>query len=42
MFNNEVPYKRFFSEKEYPIIQALPFCIISYSLFLFVMSSNFG
>ena len=42
MFNNEAPYKRFFSEKEYPIIQAMLFCIISYSLFLFVMSSNFG
>ena len=23
MFNNEAPYKRFFSEKEYPIIQAI-------------------
>ena len=26
MFNNEVPYKRFFSEKEYPIIQAIHDC----------------
>ena len=26
MFNNEAPYKRFFSEKEYPIIQAIHDC----------------
>ena len=26
MFNNEVPYKRFFSEKEYPIIKAIHDC----------------
>ncbi len=26
MFNNEAPYKRFFSEKEYPIIKAIHDC----------------
>ena len=26
MFNSEAPYKRFFSEKEYPIIQAIHDC----------------
>ena len=26
MFSNEAPYKRFFSEKEYPIIQAIHDC----------------
>ncbi|WP_287334570.1 hypothetical protein [Prevotella sp.] len=34
MFNSEAPYKRFFSEKEYPIIQAMPF-----ALYLIVYSS---
>ena len=26
MFNSEAPYKRFFSEKEYPIIKAIHDC----------------
>ncbi|WP_371551638.1 hypothetical protein [Prevotella melaninogenica] len=26
MFNSEAPYKRFFSEKEYPIFQAIHDC----------------
>jgi len=34
MFNSEAPYKRFFSEKEYPIIQAMFF-----ALYLIVYSS---
>ena len=37
MFNNEVPYKRFFSEKEYPIIKNI-FLIIDKSLINLVIS----